>query len=414
MGTLEEEKIKKLKYMRRLATGLLLFMAVVFIIFKRYEEKNFIISCIVAFSEASMVGALADWFAVVALFRHPLGLKLIPHTAIIQQNQDRIGESLGSFVVKNFFTEEILRGKLSRVRLTNNITSYIKENKKGISIQIAENLPDFINYIFSNEKLTGKVVEGAAGFLKKTEISPYIDKLITYSINSKMHIPLVKQLVNGIYIYVENNKDETMKLVEGINKALALPFIGDLTYKSILKTLANVIIDLENEKQTPLVMELLYNLPEKLSEKFRDSVEVHGKIEDKKIEYLDSEGFIAFIQERLDTAGGEVLAYSLENKDELTVKISDLLEKLISEFEENEIVNRKVEIWIQNTIVQIAKDYSEEIGSLISDTVKNWPMEDMVEKLEIQVGGDLQYIRINGTVIGGLAGLAIHLLSSLF
>lgn len=413
MGTLEEEKIKKLKYMRRLATGLLILMAVIFVLSKKFEDKSFIISCIAAFAEASMVGALADWFAVVALFRHPLGIKSIPHTAIIQQNQDRIGESLGSFVVRNFFTEEVLRGKLSKVSITKNIINYINENRASIAAQAANSLPGITNYLFGNEKLSLAVKNGLSGLLKKTEVSPYIDKLITYSVSKKIHIPLVKQLINGIYNYVENNKDETMKIVEGINKALTLPIIGDLTYKSILKTLLNLHLDLENEVETPLVKELLYNLPEKLSEKFRDSEEIHGEIEIKKNEFLDSDDFLTFIKESLDSVGGELLLYSVVSKDELTGKISNLIEKLTNEFEENEVLNNKVEAWIQNTIVQIAKDYSEEIGNLISDTVKNWPLEDMVEKLEIQVGGDLQYIRINGTVIGGLAGLAIYLLSVL-
>lgn len=413
MGTLEEEKIKKLKYMRRLATGLLILMAVIFVISKKFEDKSFIISCIAAFAEASMVGALADWFAVVALFRHPLGLKLIPHTAIIQQNQARIGESLGTFVVKNFFTEEVLRGKLSKVRLTESIVNYINENRASMAENAANSLPVVTDYLFNNDRLSSSLKDGLASLLKKAEVSPYIDRLITYSLSNKMHIPLVKQLINGIYYYVENNKDETMKLVEGINKAFVLPIIGDLTYKSILKTLLNLKTDLENEAETPLVKELLYNLPEKLSEKFRDSVEIHGKIEVKKNEYLDSEGFYSFIKESLDTIGGEILLYSVVSKDELTGKISSLIEKLLSEFKENETFKNKAEVWLQNTIVQIAKEYSEEIGNLISDTVKNWPMEDMVEKLEIQVGGDLQYIRINGTVIGGLAGLAIHLLSTL-
>jgi len=414
MNTIENEKLKKLKYMRKLATGLLIFMAVVYVLLKRYAEDSFLLSCIVSFAEASMIGALADWFAVVALFRHPLGFKWIPHTAIIQQNQDHIGDSLASFVVDNFFTKDVLSGKLAQIYITDNILKYLKENKTDISTQIAKYIPDLMQYLLKSGKLTDAIKNGTVTLLKNTEVSPYLESLLTYSITSKMHVPMVKQLISELYNFVDKNKDETMNLLEGINKALTLPIIGDLTYRSIVKTLSRLQNEIEDEIQTSLVKELLYNLPEKLVGKFRNSQDLHVKIEGKKNEFMESEAFSSFIYEKLDTIGRELQAYTLDSKDELSIKISGYIEKLVEEFEGNTLIKNKIEAWIDDTVIQVMVDYSEELGRLISDTVKEWPMEDMVEKLEIQVGGDLQYIRINGTVIGGFAGLAIHLLSYFF
>jgi len=412
MSISEEEKLKKLKKMRKIATGLLIFMAVVYISLKRFAGTDLsLISCIVAFAEASMVGALADWFAVVALFRHPFGLKWIPHTAIIQQNQDRIADSLANFVVDNFFTEEVLRGKLAKVEITESVFKYVRENRLNISTKIADNIPKAIQYITRDGKVNTAFINGISGLLKKTEISPYIESLMSYLISSKKHVPFIGHLVSGLYNYVLNNKEDTMNILEGINKALALPIIGDLTYKTILKTLHSLQTDLENGVETPLVKELINNLPDKLIQKFHDAEELQVKIELKKDKFVDSETFTAFVNEKLDYATNQALEYTSSSRDEITVKLAGYIEKAIIEAEENTEFKARLEKWIEDTIIQVAENYRDSLGKLISDTVSEWPMEDMTQKLEIQVGGDLQYIRINGTVIGGLAGLIIHLLS---
>lgn len=414
MSISEEEKLKKLKKMRKIATGLLIFMAVVYISLKKFADtNNFAISCVIAFAEASMVGALADWFAVVALFRHPFGFKWIPHTAIIQQNQDRIADSLANFVVDNFFTEEVLRGKLAKVDITDGVLKYAGENRLNISSKIAENIPGVIQYVTKDGKVNNAVINGISGLLNKTEISPYIESLMTYLITSRKHVPLIQQTVTGLYNYVSNNKEDTMNILEGVNKALALPIIGDLTYKTIQKTLFSLQTDLDYGIETPLVKELTTNLPDKLVKKFHDAEELQARIELKKNEFLESETFTAFINEKLNSATVQLIEYTSSSRDEITVKIAGYIEKLMTEAEESTVFKERVEKWIQDTVIQIAENYRHELGKLISDTVNDWPMEDMTQKLEIQVGGDLQYIRINGTVIGGLAGLIIHLLSYL-
>jgi Predicted membrane protein len=412
MSISEEEKLKKLKKMRIIATGLLIFMAVVYISLKSFTD-NFLISCIVAFAEASMVGALADWFAVVALFRHPFGLKWIPHTAIIQQNQDRIADSLANFVVDNFFTEEVLRGKLAKIDITESVFKFVRENRVNISAKAADKTPGIIQYVTKEGKVNNAVINGVSGLLRKTELSPYIEGLLTYLISSKKHVPLIKQGVASLYNYVSNNKEGTMNILEDINKALALPIIGDITYKTIQKTLFSLQTDLEYGIETPLVKELTTNLPDKLIENFHDALVLHARIELRKDEFLESDTFVSFINDKLDSTIMQIFDYTNNSKDEITVKLAGFIEKIMAEAEENPAFKDRAEKWIEDTVIQIADNYRDELGKLISDTVNDWPMEDMTQKLEIQVGGDLQYIRINGTVIGGLAGLVIHLLSYL-
>ncbi len=127
----ENDKLrKKLRTMKIIATSLLVFMTVVFIIFKRLQGRGLLYSSVAAFAEASMVGALADWFAVVALFRHPMGLKIIPHTAIIANNKSRIAKALSNFVVSNFFTPEIIKSKLVRLSVSGAVAAYLEKTGK--------------------------------------------------------------------------------------------------------------------------------------------------------------------------------------------------------------------------------------------------------------------------------------------
>ena len=154
----ETEKLRiKLRKMRIIATSLLAAMTVIFIIFKRYEDRGLLYSSIVAFSEASMVGALADWFAVVALFKYPLGLKIIPHTAIIANNKTRIASALSNFVVSNFFTPENIKAKLDKISISGEIASYIESNKQVIAQNVAKKLPTVLDAAFPSEKVMNYV-----------------------------------------------------------------------------------------------------------------------------------------------------------------------------------------------------------------------------------------------------------------
>ncbi len=411
MNAIELDKRIKLKKMRRIATGLLIAMTVIYFISKKYESYSFLISCIAAFSEASMVGALADWFAVVALFRHPLGLSWIPHTAIIQQNKDRIGDSLSGFVVENFFTEEILRNKLKEVRFSENVLRYLRENREAISKGVVKHIPGAVELIYKEGQLSASIHAGLKTRLQNTALAPYVSKLLATAVSSELHIPLMKQMIQSAYTWVAENKEETLKIMEGVNKTFSLPFVGDLAHRSIVKALAKLMVEVESGVLSDLSTELLYGLPGKIVDKFENSEDLRGKIEDWKNDFLESEVFQEFVQEQTVALKNSISTYSMESGEELSSKLAGILEGLVEDLQSTPLMSESLNLWLQDTVIRVVSGYKEEIGKLISDTVKNWPMEDMVEKLEVQVGGDLQYIRINGTVIGGLAGLVIHLIS---
>jgi uncharacterized membrane-anchored protein YjiN (DUF445 family) len=399
--------------MRIIATSLLILMTVTYFVFKRYEDYNLFFSFVTAFAEAAMVGALADWFAVVAIFRHPLGIPWIPHTAIIQKNKDRIGESIASFVVSNFFSDEVIKSKLETIRFSDTIISHFKENKKSLSAKAAEYIPDVMEPLLDRSSLPEIIHFQLKDKLKNVNVSPLADFLLSSLVSSQMHIPLVKKLLEDINKWACDNKENTIKIIEGMNRAFALPIVGDIIYRFIVKGLSKLIEDIENDAPTGFNNEILHNMPEKLANYVKTSQELQDKIEKLKIDILESEQFDKFVEEKISDVMEAVLLYVNNSNEEVAHMVEGIFNYVADDLLNDASIRESMDSLINDSIIGLVRTYREEIAGIISTTVKEWPMEDMVDKLETQVGGDLQYIRINGTVIGGIAGLIIHMITLL-
>jgi uncharacterized membrane-anchored protein YjiN (DUF445 family) len=402
---------KKLRSMKIIATSLLVFMTVVFIVFKRYEARGLLFSSVTAFAEASMVGALADWFAVVALFRHPLGLK-IPHTAIIQNNKQRIAKSLSNFVVSNFFTPELIKAKLDKVSVSQRASNYVQNNREVIAKVIANKLPTALNLFVNDTKLEGYIKLQVSNKINDFKLYPLLGGILEPAIEMGYHKPLVKGLLNATYKFIGENKEKTMLVLGGINKTFTMPFIGDLIYKKILEFLDRQIDELDSNEDVEINKLMLSALP-KLFDDMKNSQELIDKGEQLKEQVVNSELFEQLLN-KLVYAVINFKNTMIANGEELTEKISLMLDKIVIEISQNDILREGIDNAIIDTAEGIVSLYGHKVGSLIYDTMDGWETKDMVDKLEVQVGADLQYIRINGTVIGGLAGLAIHLFSILF
>ncbi len=409
----EELKLKKkLKNMKLIATALLVLMTVVFIVMRRFEDRGLLFSSITAFAEASMVGALADWFAVVALFRHPLGLRIIPHTAIIQNNKQRIAKALSNFVVSNFFTPELIRAKLDKVGVSTKLSEYILVNRESLSRGIAGKLPVLLNSVLDQSKIKEYIDRLAYGKAAEIQLYPTLAGVLGPVVEGGYHKPLVKALLTVTYNYVGDNRDKTILILAGINKTLAMPIIGDLIYKKILDFLLTQIEALDKDEDAEINRLILSALP-KLLEDMRSDEGLIAKGEQLKLQLVASDAF-KDILDKVTEAIVEFKNSKFDNGEQLNNTVSSVLGHIVSGLDGN----NKLRESIDKAIIEIAEGvvalYGDKVGSLIYDTMDGWETKDMVEKLEVQVGADLQYIRINGTVIGGLAGLAIHLLTQVF
>lgn len=406
----EEIKLrKKLKNMRIISTSLLVFMTITFLVMKRYEDRGLLFSSITAFAEASMVGALADWFAVVALFRHPLGLRIIPHTAIIQNNKQRIAKALSNFVVSNFFTPELIRSKLDKVGLSSKVSEYITSNREKLSRGIAARLPGVINLVVDDSKLKLYLTAMVSKKLEETRLYPALAAIIGPVAEGGYHKPLVKALLKVTYKYIEDNKEKTLLLLGGINKTLAMPIIGDIIYKKILDYLVEQIDALDNDEDAAINKLIISALP-KLLEDMRNDEELIEKGEQLKNRLIGSTVFSGLLERTVEVLA-ELKNSFLQDEERLVKKIGTVLDMAVNGIESNSGLRENINTAVIELAGGMVELYGDKVGTLIYDTMDSWETRDMVDKLEVQVGADLQYIRINGTVIGGLAGLAIHLLT---
>ncbi len=409
----ENEKLRrKLRVMKIIATSLLVFMTLVFIIFKRLEGRGLLYSSIAAFAEASMVGALADWFAVVALFKHPLGLRIIPHTAIIANNKSRIAKALSNFVVSNFFTPEIIKAKLDKVSISKTVAGYVEKNREMIVKAIVVRLPALADSFINDEKVGNFIKAQLHTKVEDVSLYPLLGKSLTPLVESGYHKPLVKGILNATYKFISDNKDKTILVLGGINKTLALPFIGDLVYRKILEFVIRQIEEIDTNDEAE-INKLLMSIIPKLIDDMKNSQELIEKGETLKGQILNSDVYDKAVNMLTEV----IVAYKnsyFENEAKLIEKVGLLLDMIINGINNNDTMRETIDNSVIGGIESIVSQYGDRVGSLIYDTMESWETKDMVDKLEVQVGADLQYIRINGTVIGGLAGLAIHLLSLLF
>lgn len=409
----ENEKLKKkLTSMKIIATSLLIFMTIIFIIFRRLQGRGLLYSSVAAFAEASMVGALADWFAVVALFKHPMGLKIIPHTAIIANNKSRIAKALSNFVVTNFFTPEIIRAKLDKMNISRTAADYLDKNKDTVVKAIAVRLPGLADSFIDDEKVEEFIRHKIQIKTEAISLYPLLGKGLSPMVESGYHKPFVKRLLNATYKFVSENKEKTILVLGGINKTLALPFIGDLVYRKILEFFVKQIDEIDTNDEAE-INKLLMSVIPKLIDDMKNSEELIEKGEVLKHQIINSDIYTKIISMLTEV----ILEYKnsyFENEAELRNKVSSFIDLVINGINNNDTLRETIDKSVIGGVESIVAQYGDRVGSLIYDTMEGWETKDMVDKLEVQVGADLQYIRINGTVIGGLAGLAIHLLSQLF
>ncbi len=409
----ENEKLrKKLKTMKIIATSLLVFMTFVFIIFRRLEGRGLLYSSIAAFAEASMVGALADWFAVVALFKHPLGLRIIPHTAIIAENKSRIAKALSNFVVSNFFTPDIIKSKLDKVSISKTVSAYVSKNREMIVKAIAVRLPYLADSFINDEKVGNYIKVQLNTKANDICLYPLLGKSLTPLVESGYHKPIVKGILNATYKFISENKEKTILVLGGINKTLTMPFIGDLVYRKILEFLNRQTEEIDTNEEAE-INKLIMSVIPKLINDMKNSQELIEKGETLKGQILDSEVYNKAVNMLTEVIVDYKNSY-FENEEKLNEKVSLLIDMIISGINNNDILRETIDNSVIGGVEGIVSQYGDRVGSLIYDTMEGWETKDMVDKLEVQVGADLQYIRINGTVIGGLAGLVIHLLTQLF
>ena len=411
----DEEKKIQLRNYKMFATGLFALMAVIFIVMTILEKKNpaHWIGYIRAFSEAAMVGALADWFAVTALFHYPLGIR-IPHTNLIENSKERIGDNLGNFVVENFLSPQNIRPYIQKLKISSFVGDWLSKerNQENLMKELSNIVLDILNKLDDTEVVNfiGKKAKEMTDDVKINEI---IGNGLDYVLDKNDHQRFITNLSKQIKEYVLNNQKMVKERVKSESFFLIPKFVDDGIAEKITKGLSNYFEEVELDENHSLRAEITQKLYE-FSKEIQTEEKWVEEFRTIKNDFLKEEK----IQQYSTDIWNSIKKSLSKELEEEQSALKNYLRKNLTELSENlktdEVFQNKIDHWIRVTAYKYILKNTHQFGALISSTVGNWEGKELSEKLELEVGKDLQFIRVNGTIVGGFVGLIIYTVTEFF
>jgi uncharacterized membrane-anchored protein YjiN (DUF445 family) len=408
----DAEKAAALRKMKLVALGLLVAMAVIFVFAFALQKEYPWLQYVRAAAEGGMVGALADWFAVTALFKYPMGIK-IPHTAIIPRRKDQIGASLGEFVETNFLSEQVVQEKLASVNIARRAGQWLA-TPRGAD-RVAKEGAALIRGAFKvlNDDDVQAVIEGMVRkHLLTPPWGPPVGRMAERIFHDGHHHKLVDLLVDRAADWVDDNHETVSRLVSDRSPTWVPQFVdglvGDKVYVEILKFVRAVQAD-PNHQVRQQIDKYLNDLARDLQ---HDPAMI-ARAEDIKAQVLGDPEVRELASRTWGTVKNALLGAVDDPDSELTVKFKAAVRDFGSRLVNDPELAGKVNAWIGDAAGYLVRTYRSDIAGVITDTVARWDAEETSQKIELQVGKDLQFIRINGTVVGSLAGLAIFTVAHL-
>lgn len=402
----DQDRFRALRRMKAVALGALIFMAVVFVFAFAFQERIGWLSYVRAAAEGGMVGALADWFAVTALFRRPLGLP-IPHTAIIPSRKDEIGRTLGEFVETNFLEGDVVRTKLASTHIAQRAGEWLREtpHAERVSAEGATIATAILNAL-SDDDVRDLITDLAREHLVSPEWGPPAGAWLEKIVEADAHHGAVDLAADSIERWLETNAESFTGLVSrrlpGWVPKLAHRLVDDTVYHEAIKFVRAVQADPQHPARLAIDGYL-----ERLADSLQNDPETRAKLENAKASLFDSPRVGALAAEAWNTAKNGLLAALADPESGLRRRAVEALEEVGERLTTDAALQHRVDTWVSDATVFLVDRYRHDIASIITDTVERWDPVETTEKIELMVGRDLQYIRLNGTFVGALAGLVI-------
>jgi uncharacterized membrane-anchored protein YjiN (DUF445 family) len=411
----EQERQAQLDAMKLRATLLLGGAGVVFIVAKYFEQRfGFWMGALRATAEASLVGGLADWFAVTALFKHPMGIP-IPHTAIVPRRKDRVGRTLGQFVQKNFMSRPVVEAKLRSLRVGERLADWLSEpaNARLIARQTVSAVSSGVQHLddASVEPLVDKTVSDR---VRAVKVAPIVARLMEVLTEGDRHQDLLEDFIRGAARTVDQNREMIRDRIEKESPWWLPEAVDDKIYRKVLGSIERTLAEIEKDPEHPLRKRFDRSVHE-FMERLDSSPEMHAKLERWKEELLATETVKRFSASLWADSKAAIVRYA-ERPESL--REGSAVERGITTFathvkNDPELLEKLNEA-ILDVAIYMVERYQDDVGEFIALTVASWDPEHTSKRVELAIGRDLQFIRINGTLVGGLAGLLLYLIARLF
>ena len=417
-----------LRRMKAFAAGLLVLAAVVYLLARwGISSGNHIgsggsaatagdgagwLGYVRAGAEAAMVGALADWFAVTALFRHPLGLP-IPHTAIIPTRKDRLGEGLGAFVGTHFLSAPVVRERLRTFGPAARAGHWLCDpaHAARVTDEAATVVRGAVG-VLRDDDVRAVLEQAVLPRLLATPVAPPVGRLLDTIIRDGAHRGTVQLLVDRAVAWLGDNEAVVVDAVSRQAPAWSPRLVDDAVATRVYRELVRVAGLVQADQDHP-VRRSLDRLLLQTAQDLQHDLETIHRGEQLRAALLARTDVRSAVGD-LSTAVRTALLDAIEDPDsELRRRATAALTALGARLVEDDRLRATVDGWAEGVVVHVVTNYRDELTSTITDTIGRWDGQETARRVELAVGRDLQYIRINGTIVGALAGLAIHAMTQL-
>ncbi|WP_293860408.1 DUF445 domain-containing protein [Sphingomonas sp. SCN 67-18] len=397
--------------MRVVATGLLVLMAAVYLVAKGQQHIHPAWGFVRAFAEAAMVGGLADWFAVTALFRHPLGVP-IPHTAIIPRNKDRIGDTLALFLRDNFLIPSVVARRMRRVDVAAAAGRFLASPPQGrgrLRDGAARLVADVMEAL-DQERLGGMVKSAITQRIEALDIAPLLGQALAAAIREDRHLPLLDGIVRWAGRTLEANEHLIREMVhDRAGSIMRWTGLDEKLANAIIDGLLKMLDEMSEDPGHPLRAKAEEGLA-RLAEDLQTDPAMQERVARLKSEILENPAMRRWIDGLWEQARAGLLKAARNPDSAMAGKFGEALSQLGTTLQGDARLRTTINRFARRAAVGATASYGDGLVRLVSDTVRGWDAATVTDRLENAVGRDLQYIRVNGTVVGGLVGLTLHAL----
>ncbi len=400
--------------MKLVALSFLLGATVIFLVCTWAQSRGAAdwVGYVRAAAEAGMVGALADWFAVTALFKHPLGIP-IPHTAIIKRKKDQLGEGLGTFVRENFMSAEVVETKLRDAEVAGRIGKWLSERAHAERVAAeASTVLQVLVEMLRDEDVQQVLDRMIVKRIAEPQWGPPIGRVLTSLLEEHRQEALLQLLADRAFQWSLNAGDTIERVIERDSPSWSPRWvdslIGDRIHRELMDFTDKVRRNPDHELRRSAT-KFLFEFADDLQ---NDEATV-ARAEKVKEQIMAREE-VAKAAETAWTAAKRILLESVEDPSSaLRARIADSVIHIGESLRDDSDLRDKVDNWIVRAAQHLVSQYGTEITAIITETIERWDADEASRRIELHVGRDLQFIRINGTVVGSLAGLIIYSIAQL-
>ena len=404
--------------MRWTATGMLAAMAVVFFTTHGLLGAHPAWGYVNAFAEAAMVGGLADWFAVTALFRHPLGLP-IPHTAIIPSNKDRIADTMAQFLRENFLTPAVVARRMAGMNVARAVGDFLTDPLRSASdadgaARLTGGASELLAEVLESldpDRLGNQVRAGLGAQFAKIDVSPLLGRMLEGAIADGRHMPLMDGFIRWAGLTLEDNEDTVREIIESrANAVLRWTGLDERISGSVLDGLYRLLAEVLVDPEHPLRSKIEEGL-EKLASDLQHDEVTRERVESMKRDLIENPAVAEWWMGVWERIRQSLIRRARDPESALGGEMRKLLVEIGRALQQDVRLQLQINRLVRRTMVGIATRYGGQIVQLVSETVKRWDAVTITGRIESAVGRDLQFIRINGTIVGGLVGMTLHFIT---